>query len=310
MAEGNNTGQLTLSRSRPRHSERAVEAFLVTCAILSVGVTTAIVVSLFGPSIQFFREIPLGSFLTGTTWTGVPRDGYFTVLPLVTGTMLIVFWSLLVAVPVGLACAVYLSEYAPRRVRKVVKPALEILAGIPTVAIGLFALFFLHPFLSNLLPFLSWVPPFSVGVAGVAVGLMIVPIIASVADDAMRAVPSGLREGAYALGSSRMHVAVRIVFPAAISGVIAGIVLSVARAVGETMVVLMAAGLQPNLDFTFTQSAQTMTSFIGLRATGDIPVGTIVYDTIFAVGSMLFLMTMALNLVAVRLVRRFREEYE
>jgi phosphate transport system permease protein len=233
------------------------------------------------------------------------------VLPIVVGTLMVVFFGLLVAIPVGLLSAIYLSEYAPPRVRKAVKPTLEVLYGIPTVAIGLFAFWFLRPLAEDVFPFLEWRGPFSIGVAGVAVGLMIVPLVASISDDAMRAVPGGLREGAYALGASKLKVSLRVVFPAAISGIVASIVLAASRAVGETMIVLIAAGAgNPNLSFDPTRGVQTMTAFIGGTATGDIATGTIQYDTIFAVGSLLFLMTLAMNLFAIRLVRRFREVYE
>jgi phosphate transport system permease protein len=186
-----------------------------------------------------------------------------------------------------------------------------VLEGIPTVATGLFAFAFLRPLAEDLLPFLDWRGPFSIGVAGVAVGLLIVPLITSVSDDAMRSVPAGLREGAYALGASKLRVTVRVVFPAAVSGIVAAFVLGISRAIGETMVVLIAAGAgNPNLSFDPTKGIQTMTAYIGGRATGDIAQGTVVYDTIFAVGTMLFLMTLAMNMFAIRLVRRFREIYE
>jgi phosphate transport system permease protein len=230
----------------------------------------------------------------------------------VVGTGIILVVSLTVAVPVGLLSAIYLSEYASPRVRRVIKPALEVLEGIPTVAIGLFAFWFLHPLIKNLFPFLGdWRSPFSVGVAGVAVGLLIVPLVASVADDAMKAVPRSLREGAYALGSGKLAVSLRVVFPAAISGIVASIVLAGSRAVGETMVVLIAAGAgNPRLSFDLTEGVQTMTAYIAGRATGDIPVGTLAYDTLFAVGTLLFTATLILNTIAIRFVRRFRELYD
>jgi phosphate transport system permease protein len=301
----------SLETASPRYGEKAIKAFFFLCGALSVGVTTAIVFALLTPSIAFFREIPLGDFLTGTVWAPSFANPSFGVLPIVVGTLIVVVFALAVAIPIGLASAIYLSEYAPKRVRQVVKPALEVLEGIPTVAMGLFAFLFLGPQLRDLLPFLPWEGVFSVGVAGVTVGLLIVPLVASVSDDAMRAVPHALREGAYALGSSKLKVSVRIVFPAAISGVVAGIVLGASRAIGETMVVLMAAGAgNPNLSFNPFEGVQTMTAFIGGRATGDIPRGGIEYDTIFAVGSLLFVMTLAMNMLAIRLVRRFREVYE
>lgn len=299
-----------LEAASPRYGEKAVKAFLALCAGLSVAVTTAIVISLLVPTLSFFQQVSPIEFLTGTEWAPAFAAASFGVVPLVVGTLSVVFWSLLVAIPVGLLSAIYLAEYAPRRVRKVVKPMLEVLEGIPTVAIGLFALIFLRPLAEDALPFLNWGGPFSVGVAGLAVGLMIVPLVASISDDAMRSVPAGLREGAYALGASKMKVSARVVFPAAISGIVASIVLATSRAIGETMVVLIAAGATPVVNFDPTRSIQTMTAFIGQTATGDIATGTITYDTIFAVGALLFVMTLAMNMVAIRLVRRFREAYE
>jgi phosphate transport system permease protein len=289
-----------------------IRCLLGLCAALSVLVTTAIVVSLVWPSVSFFRQVSIVDFLTGTRWAPSFASPSFGVLPIVVGTLMIVGFALMVAIPVGLGSAIYLAEYAPARVRKVVKPALEVLAGIPTVAIGLFALFFLRPLIETLTPFLPWTGnPFSTLVAGIAVGLLIVPVVASVSDDAMRSVPAGLREGAHALGASKLEVSMRVVFPAAISGTVAALVLGMSRAIGETMVVLIAAGAgDPTLSFDATKGLGTMTAFIGVRATGDIPTGTLDYDTIFAVGTLLFVMTLALNVLAIRLVRRFREVYE
>lgn len=299
-----------LEATSPRYGERAIKALLFASAVLSVAVTTAIVISLLLPTLSFFEQVPPAEFLTGTEWAPAFADASFGVVPIVVGTLTVVFWALIVAIPVGLASAIYLAEYAPRRVRKVVKPALEVLAGIPTVAIGLFALAFLRPLAEDVLPFLEWRGPFSVGVAGIAVGLMIIPLISSISDDAMRSVPSGLREGAYALGATKFKVSTRVVFPAAISGIVAAIVLAASRAIGETMVVLLAAGASPNLTIDPTASILTMTAFIGQTATGDIATGTIQYDTIFAVGALLFVMTLTMNSLAIRLVRRFREVYE
>ena len=319
MASGDLTASSTgaglprrsLAASSPRYGEKAIKAFFFACAALSVATTIGIVLSLLGPTIDFLREVSITEFLVGTLWAPAFSNPSFGVLPIVVGTLMVVFFGLLVAIPVGLLSAIYLSEYAPPRVRKAVKPTLEVLYGIPTVAIGLFAFWFLRPLAEDVFPFLEWRGPFSIGVAGVAVGLMIVPLVASISDDAMRAVPGGLREGAYALGASKLKVSLRVVFPAAISGIVASIVLAASRAVGETMIVLIAAGAgNPNLSFDPTRGVQTMTAFIGGTATGDIATGTIQYDTIFAVGSLLFLMTLAMNLFAIRLVRRFREVYE
>jgi len=302
-----------LGASSPRYGERIIKAFLALCAGLSVVVTIAIVISLVSPTIGFFQKVPITEFLFGTKWSpGFGEQSSYGVLPTVVATLDIVVVSLLVAVPVGLLSAFYLSEYAHPRVRRVVKPMLEVLGGIPTVAIGLFALMFLRPLAAKWVPFLEWDTPFSFGVAGVAVGLMVVPLVSSVSEDAMRSVPRGLREGAYALGASKMRVSVRVVFPAAISGIVAAIVLATSRAIGETMVVLIAAGSTPAMvpPWDVTESVQTMTAFIGSTATGDIATGSITYNTIFAVGTLLFVMTLCMNMLAMRLVRRFREVYE
>lgn len=309
-ASGAGSARPRLEAARPRYGEMAIKAFLAGCAVLSVVVTTAIVVSLLLPTISFFEQVSPIDFLFGTNWAPTFADASFGVLPLIVGTLSVVFWSLLVAIPIGLLSAIYMAEYAPARVRRVVKPMLEVLEGIPTVAIGLFALFFLRDLAETVFPFFGWRTPFSVGVAGFAVGLMIVPLIASISDDAMRSVPSDLREGAYALGATKMKVSARVVFPAAISGIVAAIVLGTSRAIGETMVVLIAAGATPQISFSPTESVQTMTAFIGQTATGDIGTGTITYDAIFAVGAVLFVMTLLMNMLAIRLVRRFREEYE
>lgn len=300
----------SLAAPSGRYGEKVIKTLLALCAAISVVTTTAIVISLVAPTIAFFGEVALGDFLFGTKWAPTFTPSSFGVLPLVVGTLSTSLWAMLVAVPVGLLSAIFLSEYASPRVRKVVKPVIEILAGIPTVAIGVFALLWLSPTIDDVLPFMVRIPPFSAGVAGIAIGLMIVPIIASISDDAMRAVPSGLREAAYGLGATKMKVATRVVFPAAISGVVASIVLAASRAIGETMVVLLVAGASPNLTFNPGSSVQTMTAFIGTTATGDISPGTVKYDTIFAVGSLLFVMTLLMNMIAIRLVRKYREVYE
>ena len=302
----------SLEAPRPRYGERAIEALLALAALISIAVTTAIVISLLGPAIGFFGEVSPIDFLLGTEWAPTFEPPAFGVLPIVVGTLNVTLWALLFAVPIGLGAAIYLSEYAPPRVRKTIKPALEVLTGIPTVALGFFALTFITPVLQDVWPaFLGDRPGiFNAGAAGLAIGLLIVPIIASISEDAMSAVPAGLREGAYALGASRMRVATRVVVPAALSGIAASIVLAVSRAVGETMIVVLAAGATPNLTFSPVESIQAMTAFIATTATGDIATGTITYDTIFAVGALLFVLTLAMNLVSIRLVRRFREVYD
>lgn len=299
-----------LEAASPRYGEKVIKGLLFACAALSVGITSAIVLSLLFGTVDFFREVPVQDFLFGTEWAPSFANAKFGVLPIVVGSLGVVFWAMVVAIPVGLLSAIYLAEYAPSRVRKVVKPMLEILEGIPTVAIGLFALAFLRPLAEDVFPFADWRAPFSVGVAGVAVGLLIVPLVASISDDAMRSVPASLREGAHALGASKFKVSLRVVFPAAISGIVAALVLAVSRAIGETMVVLLAAGARPDLTLNPTKSVQTMTAYIGQTATGDISTGTIDYYTIFAVGALLFVMTLAMNMIAIRFVRRYREIYE
>jgi phosphate transport system permease protein len=301
-----------LEAASPRYGEKVIYWLLAGCALLSVLTTTAIVISLIVPSIEFFGEVPILDFLTGTDWGPTFTPATFGVLPIVVGTLSVTFWALVFAIPIGLGSAIYLSEYASRRVRKIVKPILEILAGIPTVALGFFALAFVTPAIQEVWPgFLGPEPGiFSVAAAGLAIGLMIVPIIASVSEDAMSAVPAALREGAYALGATKAKVATKVVFPAALSGIVASIILAVSRAVGETLIVLIAAGNTPNLTFSPVESVQAMTAFIATTATGDIGTGTITYKTVFAVALVLFVMTLLMNLLSMRLVRRYREVYE
>jgi phosphate transport system permease protein len=300
-----------LEAASPRYGEKVIKALLALCAALSVITTTAIVVSLLGPALGFFEVVSPTDFLLKTEWS--PAQDLFGVLPLVVGTMNVVLWGMLFAIPIGLAAAIYLSEYAPRRVRKTIKPVLEILAGIPTVAIGFFGVSFVTPLVQDIWPgeFLGGPPGFfNALAAGLCIGLMIVPIISSISEDAMSSVPAALREGAYALGASRMVVALRVVFPAALSGIVASIVLGVSRAIGETMIVLLVAGNNPNLTFNPVESIQAMTAYIGVTATGDIATGTIEYDTVFAVGALLFVITLVMNLISIRMVRKYREVYE
>jgi phosphate transport system permease protein len=300
-----------LEAASPRYGEMAIKTALALCALLSVITTTAIVFSLIGPAFGFFEEVSPSDFFFKTEWA--PAQDLFGVLPLVVGTLNVVLWGMLFAIPIGLGAAVYLSEYARPRVRKTIKPVLEILAGIPTVAIGFFGVSLITPLLQDIWPgtFLGGPPGFfNAGAAGLCIGLMIVPIIASLSEDAMRAVPGGLREGAYAMGATKRRVATRVVFPAALSGIVASLVLAFSRAVGETMIVLLVAGNSPNLTLAPTEAIQAMTAYIGVTATGDIATGTIEYDTVFAVGLLLFVITMGANLLSIRLVRKYREVYE
>jgi len=300
-----------LEAASPRYGERAIKSFLALCAGLSVVTTTAIVVSLLVPALGFFREVPVGDFLLKTEWA--PAQDLFGVLPLIAGTFNVVLWGMVFAIPIGIGAAIYLAEYASPRVRKIVKPVLEVLAGIPTVAIGFFGVSLVTPLLQDVWPgeFLGGPPGFfNALAAGLCIGLMIVPIIASISEDSMSSVPGGLREGAYALGASKMRVALRVVFPAALSGIVASIVLAISRAVGETMVVLLVAGNTPNLTFNPVENVQALTAFIGVTATGDIAQNTIEYDTVFAVGTVLFVLTLIMNMTSIRFVRKYRQIYE
>jgi phosphate transport system permease protein len=298
---------IRLRAARRRWGEDVVKGVLALCALISVATTVGIIVALFEPAIDFFREISVVDFLTGTEWAPLFAPSSFGVLPLIAGTLLVTFLAVLVCAPFGLGAAIYMSEYAPARARKILKPALEVLAGIPTVVYGYFALTFVAPRLQDIG---LEVGTFSALSAALVMGVMLIPTVASISEDAMSAVPRELRDGAYALGSTRMQVATRIVVPAAISGIVASFVLAISRAVGETMIVLIAAGGQPNLTFNPVEAVQTMTAFIGATGQGDTPTGSIEYKTIFAVGATLFVMTFVINLISIRLVRRFREVYE
>ncbi|MGE0360639.1 MAG: phosphate ABC transporter permease subunit PstC [Vicinamibacterales bacterium] len=289
-----------------RRPERLIEILLFLCAALSVGTTVGIIAVLAIETLAFFREVPVVEFLTGTEWTPLFATKRFGVLPLVLGTLLVSAIAMVVAVPTGLLSAIYLSEYAPDRVRRVVKPVLEILAGVPTVVYGFFALTFVTPLLQRWVPGLSGFNALS---PGIVMGLMILPLVSSLAEDAMRAVPRGLREAAYALGATRMQTAVQVVVPAAFSGITAAFILAASRAIGETMIVAIAAGQQPRLTVNPLVPLETMTAYIVQVSLGDTPQGTLEYRTIFAVGMLLFLMTLVLNLVSSWLRARFREEY-
>ena len=289
-----------------RRFEFVIEWGLFLCALLSIGTTIGIIVVLTVETFQFLRQVPIVEFLTGTEWTplfAVPRFG---VLPLVTGTTLVSLIAMLVALPMGLLSAIYLSEYAGEGVRRVLKPVLELLAGIPTVVYGYFALLFVTPLLQEWLPTLSGFNALS---PGIVMGIMILPLVSSLAEDAMRGVPRGLREGSYALGATKMQTSLRVVVPAAFSGITAAFILAVSRAIGETMIVAIAAGQQPRLTFDPTVPVETMTAYIVQISLGDTPQGTLEYRTIFAVGMLLFIGTFGLNLVSAWLRERYREEY-
>ena len=302
---------VSLRRSQPRTGERLIEAILFLAAFMSVLTTIGIVVAIIGPTVEFFREpaVSLWDFLTGTEWTVLFAEAQreFGVLPLVTASFVTTLIALAVAMPVGLGAAIYLAEYATPRARRVLKPLLEVLAGIPTVVYGFFALAFVAP---ELLGPLVGVGTFSMLSAGLVMGVMIIPTVATLSEDAMTAVPQALRDGAYGLGSTKMQVATRVVVPAAISGIVAAFVLGLSRAVGETMIVVMAAGSRANFTFDPREGAQTMTAFIAQAASGDQPTGSVGYESLFAVAALLFAITILMNFVSIRLVRRYREVYE
>ena len=284
-------------------------ALLSGAAGLSVLVTIGIVFALAAPAIDFFRQVSIVDFLTGTNWS--PRfagQESYGILPLVTGTAWTTVIALCIAIPFGLGAAVYLSEYAPPRVRKVLKPVLEVLAGIPSVVYGYFALTFVAPVVLRDILSID-VGTFSVLAAGLVLGIMIIPTVASLSEDAMSAVPLSLRQGSLALGANKMRTTLRVVFPAAISGIAASVVLGLSRAVGETMIVALAAGTQPRIVTGPTQYGQTMTGYIAQTATGESTPGTLGYESLYAVGLLLFVITLLINIVSIRLVRRFREAY-
>jgi phosphate transport system permease protein len=301
----------SLTGGRNRWGERVIQGVLLLCALVSVATTAGIVVALAEPTIEFFQSVNFFDFIGGKDWAPLFKPASFGVLPLVTATLVITGVALCVCLPFGLGAAIYLSEYASDRTRKILKPLLEILAGIPTVVYGFFALTFVTPLLQDIWPAFLGDPPrvFNALAAGIVMGVMILPTIASLSEDALSAVPLGLRQGAYALGATKREVATRVVVPAALSGIVASFVLGISRAVGETMIVLIAAGGTPNLSANPSEAMQTMTAFIAAAGLGDQPTGSVGYKTIFAVGSTLFVATLIMNMISIKLVRRYREEY-
>ena len=297
--------RLTVKRAR----EWPIYAFLFACAIVSVLTTFGIVIVLFGETYRFFEEVSIIEFFTDTEWTPLFTEKHFGVLPLLNATFLMAAGAMVISLPLGLAAAIYLSEYAPPLVRSVVKPVLEVLAGIPTVVYGYFALQFISPEIVQLF-FGRDTSLFNAMSASIAMGIMILPLVSSLSEDAMRSVPLGLREGAYGLGANRFEVATRVVVPAALSGIVAAAILGASRALGETMIVTIAAGQMPNLSWNPLEAMEAMTAYIVQVSLGDTPRGTIEYSTIFAIGSVLFLATLVLNVFAQWLLARFREEYE
>jgi phosphate transport system permease protein len=299
----------SLRAARRRWGEDVIKGLLMLAALISVLTTTGIVLSLVEETIVFFGEVGVGDFLFGTEWTPLFEPASFGVLPLVSGTMLVSLVAMLVAVPLGLGAAIYLSEYARPAVRKTIKPILELLAGVPTIVFGYFALTFFTPeVLRSLLGF--DVAIFNGLSAGIIIGFLVIPTVASISEDSMTAVPQSLREGAFGLGASKLQVSVRVVFPAALSGIVASVVLAFSRAVGETMVVVIAAGLQPQWGADLGKAMETMTAFVASTAKGDIATGSIAYKTVFAVGMTLFVITLVMNLLSIRFVRKYRQVYE
>ena len=309
---GPSTAELarSLQKSSPRYGERVVEGLLFLAAALSVLTTVGIVLSLLQGTVEFLREVPIADFLFGTEWTPLFANGAFGVLPILSATLLITGIAIVVAAPLGLGAALYLSEYAGQRSRKVLKPVLEVLAGIPTVVYGFFAISFVTP--SVLRPLFG---SEEIGItnalsAGLVIGILIIPIIASLSEDALSSVPQAMRDGALALGATRTKVARKVVLPAALSGVTASFVLALSRGIGETMVAVIAAGSIAQLTADPREPMQTMTAFIAQAASGDQPTGSLGYNTLFAVGALLFVITLLINVLSIRLVRRFREVYE
>jgi phosphate transport system permease protein len=298
-----------LSRSALRYRktrDRVVEALLLAAGLVAVFTTLAIVAILLYESSAFFEHVSIREFLTGTMWTPLFADARYGILPLVAGTLTTTIVALLVAVPLGTLIAIYLSEFASHRVRETVKPILELLGAVPTVVYGYFALTMVTPALQWLMPDL---PGFNMLSAGLVIGLMIVPYVSSLSEDAMRAVPRYMREGSYAMGATRLQTALHVVVPGAFSGLAAAFILGISRAVGETMVVAIAAGMQPNFTFDPREPAATITAYIVQVSLGDLPHGSIGYQSIFAAGLVLMIMTLIFNIIGFSLTRKFREAY-
>ncbi|ABW18663.1 phosphate ABC transporter permease subunit PstC [Alkaliphilus oremlandii] len=293
-------------KNKIKNGEFIIEKILLICAMISILTTVAIVFTLFGETFSFFKEVSIVEFFTSTKWTPTLQPRNFGILPLLIGTMMIAVGSSIIALPLGLGSAIYLSEYAPKKVRKVIKPVLEILAGIPSIVYGFFALNFITPILQRILPETQ---VFNAASASIAVGIMIIPMVASLSEDAMMAVPDSIRQGAYALASTKFEVATRVIVPAALSSIGSAFVLAISRAIGETMIVAIAAGQSPVLTLNPLNSIQTMTGFMVNISLGDIQHGTVEYKTLFAVGALLFLITLMLNILARRIVNKYREEY-
>ena len=302
-------GASVLGVAKPRRGEQLIQVLLFAAAIVSVITTVGIVISLFGETLLFFREVGIIEYFTGTQWSPLFTPAEYGILPLLNGTLLVSGIALIVAIPLGLGSAIYLSEYASSPVRRVIKPIIELLAGVPTIVFGYFALTFFTPnVLRGVLGLQT--DPFNALAAGIVTGFLVLPTIATLAEDAMTAVPRALREGAYGLGAAKLQVSIRVVFPAALSGIVAAVVLGASRAIGETMIATVAAGLRPTLTLDPTSQVETMTAFIAATGKGDVPTESIGFKTIFAVGATLFVGTLLINTVAIRFVRRYRQVYE
>lgn len=293
---------------RRQTSERIIGAILFVCGSFSVLTTIGIIAILLAQAVEFFIDVSAVDFLTGTKWTALFKDGEFGVLPLVNATLLIGFLSMCVAIPLGIMAAIYLSEYASSRVRTVLKPFLELLAGIPTIVYGYFALTFITP--EILQPLIPGTKVYNVLSASIAVGIMVLPMVASLSEDALRAVPGSLREAAYGVGATKLEVSTRVVVPAALSGIVASVILAISRAVGETMIVALASGLRAQTILDPREGAQAMTAYIVQVVGGDVVAGSTVYKSLFAVGLLLFLMTLVMNILSQWFVSKFREEYQ
>ncbi|MGL4741226.1 MAG: phosphate ABC transporter permease subunit PstC [Sarcina sp.] len=283
--------------------EKAIEYFLKFLGVISIAITALIILSLFKESIGFFKEVDFKTFITGTIWSPLMKPQKFGVLPLINGTILVAFFSSVVALPIGLGAAIYLSEYASKRARSIIKPILEILAGIPSIVYGYFALTVITPFLRLII---KDIEIFNVLSASIAIGIMIIPLVSSLSEDAMSSVPSIVKNGAYAMGATKWETIRKIVLPASLSGIISSFILAISRAIGETMIVAIAAGAKPQMTLNPLESVQTMTGYMVSVAMGDITYGSIEYKTIFAVGGILFIMTFILNIVAKRIVKKGR----
>ncbi|AUS08239.1 phosphate ABC transporter permease subunit PstC [Laceyella sacchari] len=288
--------------------EALIPGFLLLCGLLSVLTTVGIVFTLIKETASFFAEVPFVDFITGTKWTALFSEDQreFGILPLLIGSLQITLGAAVVAVPLGIGSAIYLSEYAPERIRRVIKPVLEVLAGIPTIVFGYFGVTFVTPLLRDFFPDMDFFNALS---ASIVVGIMILPMIASLSEDAMRSVPRNIREAAYGLGSTRLEVSLKVVLPAALSGIVASFVLALSRAVGETMAVTIIAGSTPSMSFSYLESIQTMTAFMVQASTGDISYHSLPYYSIYAVGATLFVITLTMNLLALYISRRYKEEY-